>query len=254
MSLVPEQPACIRCNRHEECGRPGIPSRVGDLTGQCPSGPALFVIGEQPGFHEVRQGKCFVGKSGEYLRDVYLQDALLSHFSSVYYGNAIRCMHRRNIAVTHLAQCRPYLMHDIRTLLDQHGQLVLLALGRAASLCLLNRGVRDAFKIQGQPLPDAFWVNFPRQKKGARPLVIAPELLPSQQIRVWATYHPAALMSGRNPSYRRAVFDHLSLFCRMMGNNQQLGYNQPPEEELKILRDVTWTRPGEKHRIPEPTE
>jgi uracil-DNA glycosylase len=210
------------------------------------------VIGEQPDFWDVKQGECFAGQSGMYLQDVYLQEALLSHFSVVYYGNAIRCMHRRNIAVTHLAQCRPYLMHDIRTLLACHGQLVMLALGRAASLCLLNRGVREAFKVQGQPLPDAFWANHPRLKKGSPPIVIAPELLPSQQIRVFSTYHPRALMSGRNPSYRRAVFDHLALFCRSMGKE----FTQKSEGpvDLEILRDVTWSRPGEKHRIPEPTE
>ncbi len=271
MDLVAAQPGCEKCNRHVECGRPGIPSRVGDVSGGNPQRPALFVVGEQPGWNETKTGKCFVGKSGGYLTDVYLMPELTQHFSAVYLGNAIRCENRRNIAVTHLAACRPYLMADIRAILDEHGRLVILALGRYASMCLLNRGARDAFKIQGQPLPAAFWLNFPRQprrKATEHPILdvlsaidhvkaalnIATELYPPQRIPVYSTYHPAAIMSGRNPSYRRAVFDHLSLLARSMENNQVFSVPIDSEESLPILSDVEWSRPGAAHRIPELTE
>lgn len=252
MNLVIEQPGCEKCNRHVECGRPGIPSRLGDVETSQPAGPALFVVGEQPGWHETKQGKCFVGKSGGYLNDVYLP-AIVGHFSAVYLGNAVRCENRRTIVATHLAACRPYLMADIRAILDAHGRLVILALGRFASMCLLNRGARDAFKIQGQPLSDSFWINWPRRKKGTPEPEIATELLPRQLVPVFATYHPAALMSGRNPSYRRAVFDHLSLLARSM-ESPSCRVPVDSTEFLPILQDVTWTRPGTAHRIPEPTE
>lgn len=189
MTLTPTQSSCTKCNRHEECGRPGIPSRIGDVLGGTSVGPALFVIGEQPGFHEEKAGRCFVGKSGAYLQDVYLQESLLAHFVTVYLGNAIRCQHRRNIAVSHLAQCRPYLMQDIRAILERHGALVLLAIGRAATQCLLNRGLRDSFKRQGQPLPDEFWVNYPRTKKDTPPLVLPDDLLPKGWMYVAAERH-----------------------------------------------------------------
>lgn len=252
MDLVAAQPNCEKCNRHVECGRPGIPSRLGDAKGEGRSdSPALFVVGEQPGWHETKQGKCFVGKSGGYLTDVYLPQ-ISGHFSAIYLGNAIRCENRRTIAVTHLAACRPYLMADIRAILDAHGRLVILALGRYASMCLLNRGVRDAFKVQGQPLPDSFWINHPRRKKGTPAPEIAGELLPRQQIPIYSTYHPAALMSGRNPSYRRAVFDHLSLLARSMGASSDCCRVVDSPKALPILRDVEWSRPGTTHRIPEP--
>ena len=270
MELVVAQSDCIKCNRHVECGCPGIPSRLGDVLGGSSTGPALLVVGEQPGFWETRKGKCFVGKSGEYLTEAYMLPALTQHFSSIYYGNAIRCENRRNIAVTHLVACRPYLMSDIRSILDAHGHLVILALGRYASMCLLNRGVRDAFKVQGHPLPGEFWLNFPRQKKGAPPLNIAQDLLPKGWVYVdaedcgpeptqtkaiipiFSTYHPAALMSGRNPSYRRAVFDHLSLLERSM--HKKNGCWEKSTDELPILQDVAWTEPGTTHRLPEPTQ
>ena len=250
MELVAAQPDCERCNRHVECGRPGIPSRIGDVSGGTSAGPALFVVGEQPGWNETKQGKCFVGKSGGYLMDVYLMPALTQHFSAVYLGNAIRCENRRDIAVTHLAACRPYLMADIRAILDEHGRLVILALGRFASMCLLNRGARDAFKVQGQPLPDAFWLNWPRRKKGTPDPEVSAELLPPSLIPIYSTYHPAALMRGRNPSYRRAVFDHISLLARSMESPE---CQSPVDsvESLPILKDVEWTKPGEVHRFPE---
>lgn len=182
--LTPAMPECTRCNRHEGCGRPGIPSRIGDVLGGTSAGPALLIVGEQPGFYEEQTGECFRGKSGAYLADVYLHWELLAYFSVVYYSNAIRCLHRRNIAVSHLGHCRPYLMADIRAILDHHGALVILAIGRAAAQCLLNRGLRDAFKIQGNPLPNAFWVNFPRLKKGMPEPEIAGELLPKGWIHV----------------------------------------------------------------------
>jgi DNA polymerase len=83
-------------------------------------------IGEGPGYHEDKQGRPFVGQSGQFLNEL-LDLAGLSR-ESAYIGNVVKCRppNNRDPMPDEMAACAPYLERQI-TLINPR---VIVTLGR----------------------------------------------------------------------------------------------------------------------------
>ncbi len=86
----------------------------------------VMFIGEGPGYHEDRQGRPFVGQSGEFLNEL-LEIAGLSR-ERVYIANVVKCRppNNRDPNPDEIAACAPYLERQI-ALINPH---VIVTLGR----------------------------------------------------------------------------------------------------------------------------
>ena len=64
-------------------------SRTHAVPGEGPANARIFFIGEGPGFHEDRQGRPFVGASGQYLEQ--LLESIGLKRTDVYITNVVKC-------------------------------------------------------------------------------------------------------------------------------------------------------------------
>jgi len=91
---------CEKCNLHQRARSVCMPADGSQGVG------GLLVIGEAPGEQEDRQGRPFVGASGQFLRN-----ELAKHWQGpVVFDHAVRCFPgAKNVTSTHISACRPYL-------------------------------------------------------------------------------------------------------------------------------------------------
>jgi DNA polymerase len=82
-TLTQEIHTCTLCELHH--------SRVKAVPGEGPADAKITLVGEGPGFHEDRQGRPFVGPSGQFL------DELL----------AMAGLRRTDVFITNVVKCRP---------------------------------------------------------------------------------------------------------------------------------------------------
>lgn len=96
---------------------------------------ALMVVGEGPGRDEDREGRPFVGRSGQLLDRLLLEEMGLQR-GEVYICNTIKCRppNNRDPEPAELAACRPYLDQQLALI----GPRVVLTLGRFAAQSLLG--------------------------------------------------------------------------------------------------------------------
>ena len=133
---------------------------------------ALMVVGEGPGRDEDLQGRPFVGRSGQLLDRLLMEEAGLDR-SQVYIANVVKCRppQNRDPLPEEIAACRPYLESQIE-LVDP---AVILTLGNFATRTLL--GTADGItKLRGRVHP------YPGSGSD-RPVVVP-------------TFHPAAALRG----------------------------------------------------------
>ena len=130
----------------------------------------LMVVGEGPGREEDLQGRPFVGRSGQLLDKLLLEEAGLRR-SQVYIGNTVKCRppNNRDPLPEELAACRPYLDEQVKLI----APAVILTLGNFASKALLDT-TEGITKLRGRTYP------FP----GVDGTVVVP------------TFHPAAALRG----------------------------------------------------------
>lgn len=112
-----------------ECTRcPLAAPRTRAVPGEGPADAELLFVGEGPGFHEDRQGRPFVGPSGELLDDL-LSGVGLGR-DRVFITNVVKCRPQpppnRDPAPGEIAACAPYLDRQV-ALIDP---LVIVPLGR----------------------------------------------------------------------------------------------------------------------------
>jgi DNA polymerase len=81
--IAQEVRGCTLCPLHK--------GRVRAVPGEGPADAKIMLIGEGPGFHEDRQGRPFVGASGQFL------DELL----------AMANLRRQDVFITNVVKCRP---------------------------------------------------------------------------------------------------------------------------------------------------
>ena len=139
----------------------------------------LMLIGEGPGAEEDRRGQPFVGPAGELLTKII--QAIGLEREQVYIANVVKCRppKNRDPLPEEVASCRPFLERQI----DLVKPRVIVALGRVAAQCLLDRS--DSLgRMRGQ------WYSV-------------------RGVETRVTYHPAALL--RNASYKRPTWEDMQL-------------------------------------------
>ncbi len=153
---------CVRC--------PLSKGRTTVVFGEGDPDAGLLIIGEGPGREEDLQGRPFVGRSGQLLDRLLLEEMGLDR-SAVYIANVVKCRPpgNRDPLPDEIAACRPWLEAQIELI----GPRVVLTLGNFSTKLLLETtdGIR---RTRGRV--------YPFGREGA---VLVP------------TYHPAAaLRSG----------------------------------------------------------
>ena len=143
----------------------------------------LFLVGEQPGDQEDKDGHPFVGPAGRLLsealasagidrRRTYLTNAV-KHFKWIPAGErGKRRIHQKPNA-REIAACRPWLLAEIDAVQPE----VIVCLGATAAQSLLGRGFRVT-QHRGQPVPSPF------------------------AARVVPTVHPSSILRARDDETR----------------------------------------------------
>lgn len=138
LRIAQEVRSCRLCGLHT--------GRVKAVPGEGPHDARILFIGEGPGYHEDRQGRPFVGQSGQYL------DELLG----------LAGLQRNEVFITNVVKCRPpgnrdplpdeirtcsenYLFHQIAAI----DPMMIVTLGRY-SMSLFLPGAR-IMSVHGQP-------------------------------------------------------------------------------------------------------
>ena len=168
-SLLAEVRDCEKCGLCR--GRMNVVPGEGD-----PNADLMF-IGEGPGAEEDRQGRPFVGRSGELLTKMI--HAIGLERSEVYICNVVKCRPPNNRQPTpeEMAACLPHLRGQVALVRPR----VILLLGATAVAAVLGPDERIT-RCRGR------WF----ERKGTH---------------IIATYHPSALL--RDPSKKRAAWEDL---------------------------------------------
>lgn len=155
--------ACTRCPLHQ--GRTTVVFGVGN-----PHADLMFV-GEGPGEQEDLQGEPFVGRSGQLLDRLVLEEMGLTR-RDFYICNVVKCRPpgNRDPLPAEIESCRPYLTAQLE-LVDPK---VVVTLGNFATKLLLNT-TDGITKVRGRTYPVDGRVFVP-------------------------TYHPAAVLRGGGDS------------------------------------------------------
>nr|MBN1228395.1 uracil-DNA glycosylase [Anaerolineae bacterium] len=103
--IAHEVATCTRCPLHS--------TRTNPVPGEGPSNAQIMFIGEGPGFHEDRQGRPFVGASGDFLTEM-LNDIGLQR-EEVFIANVVKCRPpgNRDPEPAEIKACREYLDRQI---------------------------------------------------------------------------------------------------------------------------------------------
>ncbi len=159
--LAVEASTCRRC--------PLSAGRTQVVWGEGDPSAGLMVVGEGPGADEDREGRPFVGRSGQLLERLLAEEAGLRR-DQVYIANVVKCRPpgNRDPLPAEVEACRPYLEAQV----DLVGPAVVLTLGNFATRLLLATSERIS-DLRGRTYP---W--------GPAGTVVVP------------TFHPAAALRG----------------------------------------------------------
>lgn len=163
-ALAGEIAVCRRC--------PLARARTQAVPGEGPANATLMFVGEAPGFHEDRQGRPFVGASGNLLQEMLASIGLRR--SQVFITNVVKCRppENRDPEPLEVEACSPYLDRQIALIQPK----IIVTLGRHS----LNRF-----------LPGQSITRVHGQAKRQGDVVIMP------------MFHPAATL--RNPQWLAAM-------------------------------------------------
>lgn len=139
--LAVEASGCTRCSL--AAGRTQVVFGMGE-----PHADLMFV-GEGPGAEEDRQGLPFVGRSGQLLDRLLLEEVGLRR-DACYIANVVKCRppDNRDPKADEIAACRPYLEKQIELI----GPRVVVTLGNFATKLLLDT-TQGITKLRGRSYP-----------------------------------------------------------------------------------------------------
>lgn len=199
LSQFSSHSSCTRCELHQEAKNPGI-ATVHYERSLFPSKdiPPLIVVGMNPGVEEDRLNLPFVGPSGMMLKNVYLDHDDILDNTTVYLTNAARCR-SDSPKRSHFRHCWTHLEKDIQRIIDYHTP-------KAYLLCL---GSKSYDSISKQLLGKSKTLRYAFNNQGE----LSTHTLPNE-IHIYATFHPAAVLRKRN--YLYPVSDHLNLLGNMI--------------------------------------
>ncbi len=169
---------CRRCGLHT--GRTNL------VFGEGNEKARLVFVGEGPGFDEDREGRPFVGKSGQLLTRI-IENGMGLKRNEVYICNVVKCRPpgNRDPNPDEISVCIPFLKAQLSII----GPEVICALGRVACQALLG----GAFAITRDR---GHWRTY-------------------EGIPLMPTFHPAYLL--RNPAAKRPVWDDVKSIMEKLG-------------------------------------
>ncbi|RMF39002.1 MAG: uracil-DNA glycosylase [Chloroflexi bacterium] len=186
---------CTLCPLHQ--------GRTQAVPGEGPEDAEIMFIGEAPGFHEDRQGRPFVGASGQFL-DELLQSIGLDR-AKVYITNVIKCRPpgNRDPLPEEIEACRPYLDRQLEIIRPK----MVVTLGRF-SMARYFPNARIS-RIHGKP-----------KKIGG--------------VLYYPMYHPAAAL--HQPSLRRTVEEDMKRIPELLARIDQIEEREEkPVEQAEQL-------------------
>ena len=162
--------ACTKCPLHK--------TRTHAVPGEGNINADLVFIGEAPGRNEDRQGRPFVGRSGELLTRIITRGMGMKR-EEVYITNIVKCRPpgNRDPLPEEIEKCRTYLMKQLRIIQPK----VMCTLGKFAAQCLLETKAPIS-RIRGRCF-----------EYGGIPLI--------------PTFHPAYLLRNYSKEARLQVWD-----------------------------------------------
>ena len=178
--LRQEVARCVKC--------PELAStRTQTVFGIGPLDPELCLVAEAPGADEDRTGEPFVGQAGLMLNRI-LQACGIER-KEVFITNILRCRPpgNRTPREDECLNCRPWLEQTLERVRPKF----ICALGGTAAAELLGKKVSIG-KARGK-FHDYHGI----------PLI--------------CTYHPASLLPGRNPGYKKDVWEDMKMLLQKMG-------------------------------------
>ncbi|NJK79934.1 MAG: uracil-DNA glycosylase [Chloroflexaceae bacterium] len=137
-TLAAQISQCTLCALHQ--------GRIRAVPGEGPADAELMLIGEGPGYHENRQGRPFVGPSGQFL-DELLATARLRR-QDVFIANVVKCRppDNRDPLPNEVDTCTSTYLHKQIELIDPK---VIVTLGRYSMALFFPK--EKISKIHGQP-------------------------------------------------------------------------------------------------------
>lgn len=168
---------CNRCELHQ--GRTHLVFGEGDENAD------LMFVGEAPGAEEDKQGRPFVGRSGQLLTKMI--EAMGISREDVYIANVVKCRppQNRNPDFEEIQVCEPFLKSQIKVIKPK----VIVTLGKFAAHSLLQTEIPIS-KLRG-------------------------EFTDYEGVKLMPTYHPAFLL--RNPKMKKLVWQDLQQVMEVMG-------------------------------------
>jgi uracil-DNA glycosylase len=200
--IAEEVRSCTLCALHT--------GRVKAVPGEGPADAKIMFIGEGPGYHEDRQGRPFVGPSGQYL-DELLAMAGLSR-RDVFIANVVKCRppNNRDPQPEEIKTCtQTYLFRQIEAI----NPSVIVTLGRF-SMNLFLPGAR-IMRDHGQP-----------RKVNGR--LVVPMIHPA-----------AALHQASNKPLIEADFQRLPAILADAEAEQAAQQEQPPKDDDAPLEQLS---------------
>lgn len=136
--IAQEVRGCTLCGLHS--------GRTRAVPGEGPADAKIMCIGEGPGYHEDRQGRPFVGPSGQFLDELLALAGL--HRADVFIGNVVKCRppQNRDPQPDEIAICTEHYLFRQIAAIDPR---VIVTLGRY-SMNLFLPGAR-IMRDHGQP-------------------------------------------------------------------------------------------------------
>lgn len=183
---------CQRC--------PLAKGRLNAVPGEGPAHVDILFIGEAPGLHEDRQGKPFVGRSGQFLTSL-IEEAGLKR-EQVFITNVVKCRppNNRDPLPEELSACQLYLDEQIELLQPK----VIVTLGRISMAKFVEGGRIGA--IHGRT-----------HNVNGRKVV--------------TMYHPAAAL--HQPALRQTLIDDFSKLKRFFDVEEKVNLTPKNSSEIK---------------------
>ncbi len=189
---LPQHPDCTSCDLHKMANCIGMatrPWRGGPKT----HNKALLILGSHPGYVEDKEGRPFVGKTGELTEQLYIAAMNLHKHADVYLNNGVRCWprERENALPGMYTACKQHLSSDLLLLHEHYDEVVLLltgakvikAFGGGQGLSTFHQGHIETFGSEHGALDSP----------------------------VFATHLAAVLLPQNDPSKLRSIHEHLSM-------------------------------------------
>lgn len=173
-------PKCGACGLFRTCNTPKM-KPYGEGRSK------VLVVGEAPGETEDDEGRPFIGKAGQYLRDV-LDRIDVDLDKDALTTNAVICHPQKNATPDSdkISYCRPNLIKTIQEFQPN----VVIPLGRVALESVLHGFWKEDIDTLER------WVGW---------------RIPAQPYWICPTYHPSYLIRTKNPAMERLFEKHLAM-------------------------------------------